>query len=146
MDIKYKWYEKFWFSWLVLTIFQLSPLFLGVLLQGFFLNGIIGPIGISYPWVIVNMFVPVGFWNFFVSLTSFKGLITFPLLIIFLVFTDKLTKNFGINTTFKKICFNLLILFILTIIIDMLIHGHPCSVEKFFSLFSNVNDSCRPQM
>ena len=134
MDIKYKWYEKFWVNWLILTFVQLLP----------FLLSSFRNLNFSLPQNIesfINIFVPIGFFNFIFSISA-KGFITIPLLFLSFIFIDKLSKKIGIRNTFKKIFFNLLILFILTAVIDTVLWGNPCSIKEFLAIFINIDSAC----
>lgn len=130
----YNWKYSFWFWWLVLT-----GLYLG-LSFGF------GWIG-SFPAVIgaaIGFFVPMGYWNFLGAFGLFTGggmaFLTFPVLILGVIFFDKIAYHFRVAGKWK-IILNLAGLLALTFIVDLLIWGHWATVEFFVENLSEYGYS-----
>jgi hypothetical protein len=119
----YKFYEMFWFSWLVLfNLYSVYLLFSG--------NSILKKIS-----SIIDIFIPgnqIFYFNNLIGAT--KGLFSLFLFIIFLIFADKLSKRLKINNTFLKLLFNLIVLFSLTLIIDVILHGQTTSLNLLFGM------------
>jgi phosphoglycerol transferase MdoB-like AlkP superfamily enzyme len=116
---KYPIYAQFWFSWLVFTAVYVIWLLLGS-------SGL--PIKVG---MLIGMFVPFGFWNAIQLIGSNPSAYIGPiLLILLLLFTDKLSFKLGIESVWLKIVLNLVILFLLTALVDVLIWGHWISLES----------------
>ena len=96
---------RFWVSWLVLTLVYIVTMF-----ASFPLYGVLG------------IFVPFGIWNTLFSL-SWRGAITFPLLVASLFCADWVAAKIHIPDGFVKIVFNLIWLLILTFMVDYIIYG-----------------------
>jgi len=125
----YNYHSPFWLTWFVVTIIYI--------VGGLFLGGNSG--GALLPVYIVGMFVPFGLGN---TLASFSpiGLLTIPLVVGSFYAADRIAIKLNIVRVFQKTIFNLLWLFFLTLVVDLLIWHHWASL----GLILNIIDPCYP--
>lgn len=109
---KYSFYNNLWFIWLFLTAVY-------ILTWRYSDNFLIGN-------RFIGIFVPFGYWNTAASI-SLAGLITFPLLFGSLFFAERIADKIKIPNQIHKIFFNLLWLFLLTMLVDYIIWGNLAS-------------------
>ena len=116
--------RSFWLSiwvwWAALTILYLA-IFTGSGVKSNYIRFITAPL--------IGLFVPIGFGNFIGSINQngygpekIKNgwIIIFPLLLLTLYIADKIAKKFAFNIILR-IFYNLAILFILTLVVDIIL-------------------------
>ena len=125
--MRYPWYAKFFVAWLSLTVIYLALIF----------GGIFGGVTARTLFGFIGLFVPYGFWNGLLTISSFRAqfkplvILTFLISLCCLFFTDFLTRKLGVKSLYAKVFINLVILFILTIIVDYSIWGKWASLDVF---------------
>lgn len=104
-------YFKFWFTWFVITAIYL------VLQITLFLDSVI------VYWI--GLFVPIGILAFVMLIThkSVLALIGIILVALSLFLADRLAPHFRVDSHWKKVVFNLIYLFFLTISVEFIIYG-----------------------
>jgi hypothetical protein len=105
MKNSYSILARFWVSWLVITLVYIRTMFAE-----------------SPSYGIIGMFVPFGIWNT-PSSFSWRGAITFPLLVVSLFCADWVAAKIHVPDGFVKIVFNLFWLLVLTFAVDYVIYG-----------------------
>jgi hypothetical protein len=119
-------YFKFWFTWLVVTavyiILQLSEFYLAY-------------------WV--GFFVPVGFIGFVETIItkSPEGFIGIFIVLLSVLFADKFISRLQIKSDIKRVVFNIIFLFVLTIIVEFIMFQEWAALtllragDDFMSIF-----------
>ena len=107
MNKKTPLYFQFWFIWIFSTLVYLALDFSG---------------SDSFWFHLLGLFVPFGRYNGVLAFLSL-GFIGVILLFTFILFTEKIYSKIGIRSLFLKVIINLVLLFLLTIITDVLIWG-----------------------
>ncbi len=113
------WYLRFWFSWFVATAFYIIAIFLS-------------SDGASPLFRKVALFLatitPMGVWNAFLSLHKpLAGVVNILLLFIFFYGVDKVASRLGVSSALPKLLFNVVALFVLTLLVDLVIYQQPIS-------------------
>lgn len=123
MEHKDRTYNHFWFVWIVLTFLYIT----------LFLAGTLPYIPLT---AFIGLFVPFGFWNVALAFSSLKVFIVIPLLGLSLYYSDFFAFKFGITSSFKRLVFNLIWLFFLTLVVDLVLSGKWMSLHL---LIGNTN-------
>lgn len=123
---------SFWFSWLAVTLVYLALAAGGGLgvYQGTFIGYLTGFFG---------LFAPIGIFSFLFSLGGWR-IVVFFIVGTFLLCTDAATGRFAFNPA-PKIFFNLAVLFLLTLFIDMILYQSWSSLTIFLEGGMNTNFS-----
>ena len=112
-----KFFTSIWGIWISLTIiYVLGAGFLEDFFGANFANSI---------FLFIGLFVPFGIWNA-LGLASIKTFWVLPLVLVIMFTASKKVKNINLNTT-QKILINLVVLFLLTILVDLAIWHKWCS-------------------
>ncbi len=125
----YPWYLRFWFIYFLFGALSLICLKF---------QGDIWPETYRF----FNMFVPFGFWSLLAILLGGIGLVPLFITLLGLIFVDQI----NIKNAVMKILFNLLMLFLLTLLVDlfyMIALGCDPSIYKFIYRIDNTCEDLR---
>src|SRR5579864_1627039 len=109
----YPWHESFWFSWLLVTAIYLALAAAGGL-------GVYQGTALGYIAGFFGLLTPIGVFSFFAALPG-GGAIVFYIVGAFLFCTDALVRRFAFHPL-PKIFFNLGVLFVLTLLTDLILY------------------------
>ena len=125
-----KWKTAFATYWVGLTVVYLILFQVALLFKGFGLGRLVYAIGI---------FVPYGFYNLLGVIGKIQEVSLFPVLaliifVIALVTADSIARTIGITSTIGKVIFNLVVLAVITLLVDLSLWGHWNSGLLFIGL------------
>jgi hypothetical protein len=112
-----KFFTSIWGIWILSTIIY-------VLGPGFF-QDFLGVNSINSIFLFIGLFVPFGIWNT-LGLASIKTFWVLPLVLVTMFMVNKKIKNINLSTA-QKILMNSVVLFFLTILVDLVIWHKWCS-------------------
>ncbi len=116
----YPWRLSLWFWWLITTLVYIGLQFSGLLKSE---GGGASPL--SYAHGFLGLFVPFGVWNGIAVLQTFFGwgLLAVALFIVMVFGGDTLISRYGVTSGTTKVFYNLLVLLILTLLVDVIFYG-----------------------
>lgn len=124
--MKYPWYARFWVWWVGLTLLYLFFQSSAATLPAAGAVGLFVPYGFMNTWALVSA----------IAVINLLPMLTAVLFVAAVVYSDKVAKSLGIQNTISKIFFNLGILLVVTLIIDLSLWG---SWESFHVLLNGGN-------
>lgn len=112
---KRSWWLNIWFWWFVLTLVYVLSILSGAL------KGLDGSANLFNRFTaFIGLFVPFGFFNFLFSIQMGFLVATFPIFIFGMIITEHYKKSSD-SGVFKSIILNLVTLFVITFIVDIIL-------------------------